>query len=561
MHMMIGDFLVRRLTEMGLRHIFGVPGDFNLSFLEQINAQDDLAFIGNTNELNASYAADGYARTSGLSGVITTWGVGDMSAIGGLAGAYAERLPIVHITGLPPLYAVESRALLHHTLADGGYGNIGRCMAEFTVAQTRLTPENAVAEIDRVLQACWRERRPVHIQLPSDITHLEIEVPQTPLILAEPTGDSRQVARAVEQIVTKLNAAKAPVLLIDADADRYGVAADLAALSEKCGIPYASLLPGKAILDETGAFYLGGYAGAASRSDVREAVEGSDCLIGIGARFTDTSSGFFTHQIPTESYIDLRAHDVTIGREPIAGAPIKAVVQGVLSQAQAVSRPAPQKPDQVAIPAANSEDSLSHKTLWPRIEQFFRPDDVIIGEAGSSHTALSGMTLPKGSTYIAQPVWGAIGYTLPALFGSQLGQLSRRHLLFIGDGSIQLTVQELSSILRHKLKPIIFLINNQGYTVERMILGEHSPYNDIAQWRYTELPAVFNAEAPVMTRVVETVGQLEETLSTLHNNEHAALIELKLPMLDAPEALKKFGAVVADYDYGLLGPRNASQRS
>jgi indolepyruvate decarboxylase len=139
MRMQIGAFLARRLTEAGVRHLFGVPGDFNLSFLEQIEQANHIEFVGNCNELNAAYAADGYARTSGIAALVTTFGVGDLGAISGIAGAYAENVPVVHITRTPPLHAVNSRALVHHTLVDGDYDNIGRCMSEFTVAQARIS--------------------------------------------------------------------------------------------------------------------------------------------------------------------------------------------------------------------------------------------------------------------------------------------------------------------------------------------------------------------------------------------------------------------------------------
>ena len=150
MFMEIGHFLNQRLTALGIQHVFGVPGDFNLSYLEQIEEHDALEFVGNCNELNAAYAADGYARVHGFSALVTTYGVGDLSALNGIAGAYAENIPMVHISGIPPLHAVQSGALIHHTLVDGNYDNIMNCMKEFTVAQTRLTPANAAAEIDRV---------------------------------------------------------------------------------------------------------------------------------------------------------------------------------------------------------------------------------------------------------------------------------------------------------------------------------------------------------------------------------------------------------------------------
>jgi indolepyruvate decarboxylase len=200
---------------------------------------------------------------------VTTFGVGDLGAIGGIAGAYAENVPVVHITGTPPLHAVNSGALVHHTLVDGDYENIGRCMSEFTVAQARITPANAVFEIDRVLRSCWLERRPVHLQLPSDVTHLVVEVPDTPLVLAGATSDPEQLRIAAQRIIEALDAARAPALLVDADANRFGVADLVLELAEKCSIPCASLMPAKGTLDETSRYYIGTYAGAASAASVR----------------------------------------------------------------------------------------------------------------------------------------------------------------------------------------------------------------------------------------------------------------------------------------------------
>lgn len=567
MRMQIGEFLIRRLNEAGIRHLFGLPGDFNLSFLEQVEASGTLEFIGNCNELNAAYAADGYARTAGIGALLTTFGVGDLGAISGIAGAYSENVPMVHITGAPPLHSINSRALLHHTLADGAYGNIGRCMAEFTVAQARITPANAVTEIDRVLKACWQERRPVHLQLPSDITHLSIETPDEPLVLADPASDPGQLERATARICAALQEASHPAILIDADAGRFGVADIIQELSEKCAIPCASLPPAKGVLDESTPLYLGTYIGAPTPEATRRAIEQSDCLIGIGLRFTDSSTSLFSQRIAPEALIDLRRHDLSIGGLPMPGVTLREVLMRVLenmparqarpqaasnSTAKTVSTPA------VAADSCAANTPLTHATLWPRIQAFLKPCDVIVGEAGTSNSALGGMRLPAGASYISQPVWGAIGYTLPALFGSQVSTPWRRHLLFIGDGSFQLTAQELSSIQRRQLKPIIFLVNNSGYTIERLILGENSAYNDVADWNYAGLPQIFDPSGKALTLVVKDVGELEQALAQAEQADRLVFIELKLPMMDAPPALPKFASIFADFDYGECGPRNPS---
>ncbi|CAM3437142.1 Indole-3-pyruvate decarboxylase [Bordetella sputigena] len=561
MRMQIGAFLARRLTEIGVKHLFGVPGDFNLSFLEQIQETDGIEFVGNCNELNAAYAADGYARTAGLGALVTTWGVGDLGAIGGIAGAYAENVPVVHITGLPPLHAVNSRALVHHTLADGDYDNVTRCLTEFTVAHARITPANASFEIDRVLRSCWLERRPVHLQLPSDVTHILVEVPDAPLVLSDPQSDPEQLRIATRRIVEALAMARKPAIVVDADANRFGVTELVEKLAAKLAIPCASLAPAKSVLDETSDLYVGTYAGAASTERVRLIVENADCLIGIGLRFTDTSSALFTQCLNEDTFIHLRRHDLSLGRTQMPGVMLKELLVNVLEEVKHET-PARIRPIAEAPPAARStgagNGNLTQAALWQRIQLFLKPDDVIVGEAGTSHSALSSMKMPQGATYIAQTIWGAIGYTLPALFGSLVGSSSRRHLLFIGDGSFQLTAQELSSILRRGLKPIIFLLNNAGYTIERLILGENSPYNDVSDWRYADLPDVFDKQERALSFVVETVSELEVVLRDAETADRAMFIELKLPMLDAPDSLKKFAHIFADFDYGERGPRNPS---
>ena len=197
-----------------------------------------------------------------------------------------------------------------------------------------------------------------------------------------------------------------------------------------------------------------------------------------------------------------------------------------------------------------SHNPLTHNILWQMIAQFLREDDVIIGEVGTSNSGLSSILLPKSADYISQPLWGSIGYTLPALLGSMFAAPSRRHLLFIGDGSLQLTAQELSTIVRHELKPIIFVLNNGGYTIERLILGEKAVYNDIQNWQYTEIIPIFNGKGDYQRFVVETPSQLEETLQAVNRGDALTLIELRLDPMDAPESLKQFGDVVARYDYG-----------
>lgn len=556
MYIEIGQYLNKRLIEMGIHHIFGVAGDFNLSYLEQIIEDESLTFIGNCNELNAAYAADGYARSNGFSALVTTYGVGDLSAINGIAGAYAENVPIVHISGIPPLHSVNQRKLMHHTLIDGNYDNIMNCMREFTVAQTRLTPENAALEIDRVLALCFLQRRPVHIQLPSDITHVKIKTPIAPLSLQYPAGDLDILKMAVQKLCEIISKSNNPVFLVDNEAHIYGVTELIEKLAITHHIPYVSLQTSKNIMNESITAFSGVYVGEGSMPNVKALVEGSDCLIGIGVRFTDAATGFFTHDINPHNFIAIKQYDLSILNENFPGLEIKSLLTTLnekLSRKEAVSIKPVETPEQMVKTSNDTSAShgpLTHVVLWNKIAAFLQDGDVIIGEVGTSNAGLSSVLLPADSSYISQPLWGSIGYTLPALLGSIFAAPDRRHVLFIGDGSLQLTVQELSTIVRHELKPIIFVLNNGGYTIERLILGEHSLYNDIQDWKYTDIVPVFNGKGNYQSFKVETVEGLESTLNAIGDNDALTVVELMLDPMDAPESLKKFGVAVARYDYG-----------
>lgn len=551
MNIEIGKYLNRRLVEMGIHHLFGVAGDFNLSYLEQIIAEADLQFIGNCNELNAAYAADGYARNNGFSALVTTYGVGDLSAINGIAGAYAENVPIVHISGIPPLHAVNRGELIHHTLIDGNYQNIMNCMREFTVAQTRLTPENAGAEIDRVLRQCFLTRRPVHIQLPSDITHFKIKMPNAPLDLTSPLGDSDLFNAAIKALTARISQAKSPVLLIDNEAHVFSVTDLLMQISSKHQIPYVCLPTSKNIMDESSSGYIGVYAGADSAPQVKSLVEDSDCLIGIGVRFSDAATGFFTHNISKKHYISIQQYDINMPENNFPGIDISAFLTALNQNLEKSGRKLPALSNQFTTAIAEvSDTALTHRSLWHQVSGFLKDQDVIMGEVGTSNSGLSGILLPKTANYISQPLWGSIGYTLPALLGSMFAAPDRRHLLFIGDGSLQLTVQELSTIVRHNLKPIIFVLNNGGYTIERLILGEKAIYNDIQNWHYRDIVPAFNGDGDYQSFQVKTERELASTLETIQHCDALTLVELMLDPMDAPESLKVFGEAVARYDYG-----------
>lgn len=548
MKMTVGAFLLSRLHALGVQRIYGVPGDYNLEFLEMMREPYGLPFIGNCNELNAAYAADGEARLTGISALLTTYGVGDLGALPGIAGSYAEGVPVLSISGAPPLSAIRSKALLHHTLADGNYDNVLNCYREFTVASALITPDNAVLEIDRVLAACWREKRPAYLQLPSDVCYTEIEVPATLPDLKAGGSDARRLAKAVEVLCAKLAAAKHPLLLLDGMVRSQQIAGLVEKLVAHWQVPFAVHSPAKGLLPESNPHFLGIYRGKASSPELFEYVAQADCILGFDVRFVDAVSGYFTQSYNPAAMIDIQPHDLRIDGVFYDGVRVADLLLALLKAPapQHQRLPAPSIPAAAPLP----DKGWCQDAFWQRIASFIAPNDVVIAENGTSNVGLSRYKLAADSAYIAQPIWGAIGYTLPALLGTLLAAPERRQMLFIGDGSLQLTVQELSTIMHHGLKPIVFLINNDGYTIERLILGETSAYNDIVEWNYTALPAVLGPKTKANTHVVTNMAELEAALAACAQPEALTFIEVKFERMDAPLGMANFCKRVAAYDYG-----------
>jgi indolepyruvate decarboxylase len=551
----IGNFLLRRLQEAGIRHIFGVPGDYNLELMQQLEDRGEPAWIGNCNELNAAYATDAYARINGIGAMMVTHGVGALSAINGIAGAYSEHVPVMLIAGSLPLRAIQRGDLMHHTLADPEKGNFLRMFAEVTAAQSRLTPENAVGEIDRLILTAWRRKLPVYMELPSDISCLEIEVPDNPLKLEMMASEPGSLKASTEMILERLKAAKSPAFLLDIDAIRFGVSGQIMQLAERFHMQVATLNCAKGAVQESSPQYVGTYAGIASAPATRQAIEGSDCLLTVGYRRVETTVGFFTAKLPT-SAIHLSSDSVDTADKNHQGVYIAELLQSIVDSSSGIAtKKQPARPSR-QVPFVPSNVPLTQDAYWKAVQNFLRPGDVIVVEDGASSAGMGRLTLPESSTYVTGAfVWCSIGYATPALLGAILASPGRRHILLTGEGSLQMTVQELSTVLRHDLKPFIFVINNSGYTVERAVLGKDAKYNDVANWRYSELPNVFSREKKADTYVVQSSSDLQKVLEAPHSG--MVFVESVMDKYDAPIDLITGGHALADSDYGVPGPQAA----
>ncbi|WP_158628723.1 alpha-keto acid decarboxylase family protein [Dyella choica] len=552
--MKIGDFLLRRLEEAGIRHLFGVPGDYNLTLLQQLHDAKKMNWIGTTGELTASYAADGYARLKGLGALLVTNGVGPLSAINGVGGAYAEHVPVICIAGSIPLRSIDRGLGMHHTMADGNFDHFLNAYKPVTIAQARITPRNAVAEIDRLILTAWREKLPVYMEFPSDIAYLDIEVPAPPLMLAEPASDPERLRSCVAALAERLAAAKSAAILVDTDADRFGVASELMELANKLQAPLAVINAAKGVIDESSPHYVGIYAGKASEPGVCETIESSDCLLAIAYRPIEVTTGDFSASLPANT-IHARAHSLDIGHDNYQAVTLKEVLRGVIDAVPQVSHRAPRRLAAAAMSSADidADAKLTQAFYWPAIQRYLRPGDVLYVDNGTSFSLL-GLRLPPRCTFIGSINWGSIGYSVGALLGALIAAPERRHILLIGDGSFQVTAQELSTILRHDLKPVILLINNGGYTIERGYLGKTEPYNDVANWSYADLPKVLRPDTSARSFLVKTGVDLQNALGT--PNDTLIFVESIMDSCDAPAPVTRSSNLGAEMDYGPTGPQH-----
>ncbi|KAI8939618.1 hypothetical protein NX059_003379 [Plenodomus lindquistii] len=554
----VAEYLFRRLQQVGVESIHGVPGDYNLVALDYI-PKVGLKWVGNCNELNAGYAADGYARVKGISALVTTFGVGELSAVNAIAGAYSEYVPIVHIVGYPSTQSQKNGALLHHTLGNGDFTVFSRMSKEISCAVSMLNNQHEAAVlIDNAIRECYLQSRPVYISLPSDMVQKKVDGDRlkTPLDLEYPPNDEEKEDYVVDVVLRTLHAAKNPVILVDACAIRHRALKETHALVEKSGIPTFVAPMGKGAVDETLPNYGGVYAGDGSNAGVKERVESADLILSIGAIKSDFNTAGFTIRMSTLNSIDFHSYGVSVRYSEYPGVRMNGVLAKVTAKMGKLNIEAGPTPDN-KIPhdekISQSEPTITHAWLWPRLGQWLQKNDVIITETGTSNFGVWETRFPANVNAISQVLWGSIGYATGATQGAALAAKEMniaRTILFTGDGSFQLTAQEVSTMIRNKLSPIIFVICNNGYTIERLIHGYEDAYNDVQEWKYKELPAVFGAkDGEVLTYRVETKEQLDKLFEdqTFSSGETKKMrfVELVMPWDDAPAALKMIGAAAA----------------
>ncbi|KAL5593348.1 hypothetical protein FOBRF1_012450 [Fusarium oxysporum] len=548
----LGEYLFTRLKQLKIGSIFGVPGDYNLRLLDYIKPTG-INWIGNCNELNAAYTADGYSRIQGLSAVITTFGVGELSAINGIAGAYSERAPVIHIVGAPSRTLQSARALVHHTFLDGEYGRFAEMHRHVTAAQTCLTDvQTAADKIDWIIEQAMIHQRPVYLQIPDDLVSMQVSTAnfeKRPVI--RPAPSTAEIgAKTVDKILQRIYSATKPLIYVDGESRSIGAIDEINKLINTTNWPTWTTAFGKGLISEELPNVHGVYLADDGDTVSHDYFKSSDLILFFGPHMSNINTGIFK-AIPEESVtVSFSPGQIKIAGEVIRDVDPRQYLQKIVSQfdssrlakieSPAIATKAPAEP--------SPSDALNQAQFYHYVNPMFSRGDIVLTETGTAATGGKAFKLPQGCSYFTCVTWLSIGYMLPATLGAALAQRdmqgSQRAVLFIGDGSLQMTAQEISTMIKQKLNVIIFVINNNGYTIERAIHGRNADYNDISPWNHQHALGLFGLSREDASKryfSAKTFAELRTALDSkvVQDSEGVTMIEVFMGQEDCTGELKE----------------------
>jgi indolepyruvate decarboxylase len=526
-----------RLKDIGIDDIFAVAGDFAFPIHDAIVQDPAINYVGCCNELNAAYAADGYARVRGVGAVSTTYGVGELSAISAIGGAYAENVPVFHLTGMPTTTAQHKRQLVHHTLGNGEFDFFAKMAGPVVCAQAIMTPQNAVYETERLIAMAFYHRRPVYMAIPVDVADQEVLGSAQPLDL--PRSNPDNVKAATDAIVSALDSAGTACILPGWLVKRFGLQSQLQAFVDASGMPFATMFGDKSVLDEQQPSFIGMYDGRLMNPDVRAYIESCDQVVTVGTLMTDFNTGAFTARLDPMKTIAIKQHYTSVDGREFQDVEMGDILGSLAGRVRHRDRDTSLQPTSLGPVTGNSDDAITAESLYPRWADFLKPNDIVMTETGTSSMGLAFAPMPKGATFDNQSLWGAIGWATPAAFGAAVAAPDRRVVLITGEGSHQLTAQEISQMGRRGLKPTVFVLNNSGYLIERLLCKDPNiAYNDLAAWRYSELPHALGCDGWFTARVT-SCGELDRALQQAGQNASASYIEIVTDEFAAPPLPQK----------------------
>ena len=547
----IGTYLARRLTQIGLKHHFVVPGDYNLTLLDELLRTEGTRQVNCTNELNCSFAAEGYARARGAAACVVTFGVGALSAFNGIGGAYAENLPVILISGAPNTNDAGDFHLLHHTLGTHNYRYQIEMAERVTCEAVSIqTARDAPRLIDRAIRAALLSKKPAYIEIPCNLSGAACASPGPISAVIEPElSNAESLEAAVDAAAAFLAEKHKPMLLAGPKLRAAGAEAAFVELADAIGCAVAVMPGAKSFFPEEHDQFVGVYWGEVSTLGANSIVDWSDGLLCAGALFTDYSTAGWTSQPDCAEAVIADPDHVSLPGADFSGVRLaeflSALAKKVKRNDATMIEYGRIRPDRERTSEADPKDLLNRKEIARQVQGLMTGETTLILETGDSWFNGIETNLPDGARFEVEMQWGHIGWSVPASFGYALGAPERKTVVLVGDGSFQVTAQEVSQMVRRNVPVLLFLINNHGYTIEVEI--HDGPYNNIQNWDYTAVVEAFNGgDGTAKAYRATTGGELAEAIRKAgENTEGPTLIECVIDRDDCTRELISWGRLVA----------------
>ena len=536
----VGQYLLDRLQSHGVEHIFGLPGDYVLRF-DKLIEKHPIQWMNTTRENTAGYMADTYARLRGLGVACVTYGVG-INITNAVSQAFVESSPIVIISGAASTEEFRRSQRLHHMFHQSTDKPRDTTQLEIfrkiTVAQTVLeNPLTAAAEIDRVMDVCLSQKKPVYIEIPRNQVDFVIPLPSY-----EPAPQKKSDPQALNELLLEvkniLKNCHSPVIWVGHEIHRYGLAASILKFAEKTHIPIVSSLLGTSTISEYHPLYAGLYQGEVSKEEVKKFVESCDCILSLGVIYNDVNTGGFTARVDTENTINATSESIDVNHHHYKEVFFADFLDG-LGGLELNVRFRSDYPACVdhSFPTfkVKKGKKITSARLFEGLQKYLKPEHVVVSDFGDCLFGSAELILDQ-DCYISNAYFATLGFGVPGAIGAQIAAPHRRVIGVVGDGAFQMTCMELSTAVRYNVDPIIILVNNHGFATERPLL--EGDYNELVDWRYSEIPKVLGKGIGIQ---VTTEEGLEKALSKAFSTRgEYFLIEVVLDKTDFSPALRRF---------------------
>jgi len=535
----MGQFLFEYLYRRGVRHSFGIPGDFALptfKWLEKSNIQS----VTVTHEPSAGFAADAYSRINGIGLVCVTYCVGGLNVLNAIAGAYAEKSPVVVVSGAPGRKDRETDPLLHHKVKT--FETQRRIYDEVTVASTVLLDEQrAASEIVRCVEACLRHKRPVYIEVPHDMVDREIPVEGIPLGIPE-KSDPHTLRAAINETLSLIRRAKKPVILAGVELARYRTAGLVVRMAERMNIPIAADLLSKSAVPESHRLYLGVYGGAMSSDEhVRKYVESADLVLMLGTFITDMSMGFYTAKLDRHRTVLATTERVSVQYHRYDSIQFREFLESLVNtkiKRKHFRHPNPQA-EPIPLKKIERTKALSMVDVFRILSLHLDERCCVVADIGDAIFGAVGIRSSRQPQFIAPAYYMSMGFAVPAGIGVSLASKRLRPYVLVGDGAFQMTGTEISTMVRLGLDPIIIVLNNDGYGTMRRIC--EGAFNEITQWNYGKICDLVGGGHSV---TVTTNGEFDAALDQAQKSERVFVLEVKIPRGEVSKQLAQIAEEV-----------------